>query len=91
MDLDIYYPYNIPFFTDKKFIDNKFVNNDDHYLNIYFVDGNKLGKLAGLVFSHTERKYRFPEKSLVAIISENNPRKYQCFIKLVDGMTYIYP
>lgn len=91
MDLDIYYPYNIPFFTDKKFIDVKFVNNDDHYINIYFVDGNKLGKLAGLVFPHTERKYRFPESSIVAIISENNPRKYQCFIKLIDGMKYIYP
>ena len=55
MDLDIYYPYNIPFFTDKKFVDVKFVNNDDHYLNIYFVDGNKLGKLAGIVFSHRKK------------------------------------
>ena len=91
MDSSKYYPYNIPFFTDVKFIDVKFINNEDHLINIYFVKNDKLGNLAGIIFSHSERKYQFPENSIVAIISENKPHKYHCFIKLRNDMTYIYP
>jgi len=91
MDSSKHYPYNIPFFKDTKFIDIKFVNNEDHLVNIYFVKGDKLGNLAGIIFSHQERKYQFPDKSIVAIVSDKKPNKYYCFIKLKDGMTYIYP
>lgn len=91
MDLDTYYPYNIPFFTDKKFIDIKFINNEDYIINIYFVDKDVLGNLAGMIFPQSERKYKFPENSIVAIITDKKPHKYQCFIKLRNGMTYIYP
>ena len=91
MDSSKYYPYNIPFFTDKKFIDIKFINNEDYIINIYFVKNDKLGNLAGMIFPHTERKYQFPENSIIAIITDKNPNKYQCFIKLRNGMTYIYP
>mgnify|MGYP001156971920 CR=1 FL=1 len=91
MDLDIYYPYGLPFYTDQKLINIKFINNEDHLINIYFVKGDKLGNLAAIIFSHQERKYQFPDKSIVAIVSDKNPNKYYCFIKLKDGMTYIYP
>jgi len=91
MDSSKYYPYNIPFYKDVNFIDVKFINNEDHFINIYFVKDDTLGELAGIIFSHSERKYQFPESSIVAIISENKPNKYHCFIKLMDGMTYIYP
>jgi len=91
MDLDIYYPFNIPFFTDIEFISVKFVNNEDHFISIYFIDGDKLGKQAGFVFSHTERKYQFPKDSIITIITQLKPRKFHCFIKLREGMKYIYP
>ena len=91
MDSSKYYPYNIPFFTDVKFIDVKFINNEDHIINIYFVINDKLGNLAGIIFPQSERKYQFPDKSIVAIISDKKPDKYHCFIKLKDDMTYIYP
>jgi len=91
MNLDIYYPYNVPFYTDIEFLTAKFSNNEDHIINIYFVNGDILGDLAGMIFPHSERKYRFPSKSIIAIISEKKPHKFHCFIKLVDGMTYIYP
>lgn len=91
MDSSKYYPYGIPFYIDQKFIDVKFINNEDHFINIFFVDGDILGKLAGIIFSHQKRDYQFPENSIVAIVSEKKPNKYHCFIKLIDGMTYIYP
>lgn len=91
MDSSKYYPYNIPYYTDVNFIDIKFINNEDHLINIFFIKGDILGELAGIMFPHSERKYQFPEKSIVAIISDKNPNKYHCFIKLVDGLTYIYP
>jgi len=91
MDSSKYYPYNIPFFTDINFIDVKFINNEDHIINIYFVKNNIKGDLAALIFPHSERKYQFPESSIVAVVSDKNPNKYHCFIKLKNGMTYIYP
>ena len=36
MDSSKYYPYNIPFYTDINFIDVKFINNEDHLINIFF-------------------------------------------------------
>ena len=91
MDIDTYYPYNIPFFSDLNFISVKFVNNEDHIINIHFMDKDILGNLAGMIFPHSERKYQFPKNSIVAIIGEKKPSKYHCFIKLIHGMTYIYP
>mgnify|MGYP001176323554 CR=1 FL=1 len=91
MDASKHYPYNIPFYTDVNFIDVKFVNNEDHIINIFFVKDNTQSNLATLIFPHSERKYQFPENSIVAVVSDKNPNKYQCFIKLKDGMTYIYP
>lgn len=97
MDSSKYYPYNIPFYTDINFIDVKFINNEDHLINIFFVEKDETkqswiqGNLAALIFPRSERKYQFPEKSIVAIISDKNPDKYHCFIKLIDGMTYINP
>lgn len=91
MDLDIHYPFNIPYFTDTEFVSVKFVNNEDHFISIYFIKDDKLGKQAGFVFSHSERKYQFPKNSIVAIITDKKPHEFHCFIKLVDGMTYIYP
>ena len=91
MDSSKYYPYNIPFYTDINFIDVKFINNEDHIINIYFVKDDILGELAGIIFPHSYRKYQFPENSIVAIITDKKPNKYHCFIKLKNGMTYIYP
>ena len=91
MDSSKYYPYNIPFYTDVNFIDVKFVNNEDHIINIFFVKDDAQGNLAALIFPHQARNYQFPENSIVTIITDKNPNKYQCFIKLKDGMTYIYP
>tara|TARA_B000000532_G_C18798509_1_gene375885 strand:+ start:335 stop:610 length:276 start_codon:yes stop_codon:yes gene_type:complete len=91
MDSSKYYPYNIPFYTDVNFIDVKFINNEDHIINIFFIKGDIQGDLAALIFPHSERKYQFPESSIVAIISDKKPNKYHCFIKLKNNMTYIYP
>lgn len=91
MDLDIYYPYNIPFYTDVEFISVKFINNEDHIINIFFVKGNTQGNLAALIFPRSERKYQFPKNSIITIITDKKPHKFHCFIKLIDGMTYIYP
>ena len=69
MDSSKYYPYNIPFYKDVNFIDVKFINNEDHMINIYFVKGDILGELAGIIFPHSYRKYQFPENSIVTIIT----------------------
>ena len=91
MDINIYYPYNIPFYTDVEFISVKFKNNEDHIINIYFVKGDTLGNLAGMIFPHSERKYQFPKNSIITIITDKKPHKFHCFIKLINNMTYIYP
>ena len=91
MNIDIYYPYNIPFYTDVEFISVKFINNEDHIINIYFVEGDILGDLAGMVFPHSVRRYQFPKDSIITIITDKKPNKFHCFIKLINGMTYIYP
>jgi len=91
MDLDIYYPYNIPFYTDVEFISVKFINNEDHIINIFFVKDDTQGNLAALIFPHTKRNYQFPKNSIITIITDKKPHKFHCFIKLIDGMTYIYP
>ena len=91
MDLDIYYPYSIPFYTDVEFISVKFINNEDHIINIYFVKDDILGNLAGMIFPHTVRNYQFPKNSIITIITDKKPHKFHCFIKLINNMTYIYP
>ena len=91
MDIDIHYPYNVPFYTDTEFVSVKFINNEDHIINIYFVNGDILGNLACMIFPHSERKYQYPKNSVVTVITDKKPHKFHCFIKLVDGMTYIYP
>ena len=91
MNLDIHYPYGIPFYSDLNFIPVSFVNNDTELFTIYFMKNNKVSDLAGIVFSQEKKKYHFPEKSIVAIITQKKPDKIQCYIKLVKDMTYIYP
>jgi len=91
MNLDIHYPFGIPFYSDLNFIPVSFVNNDAELFTIYFMKNNKVGDLAGIVFSQEKKKYHFPEKSIVAIITQKKPDKIQCYIKLVKDMTYIYP
>jgi hypothetical protein len=91
MDISIYYPFNIPFFSDQKFISIHLVNNEDHYFYIYFLNGDLLGDLAGFVFKKETRHYHFPEKSIIAIISETKPNKIYSLIKISNNMTYIYP
>ncbi len=91
MDINTYYPYNIPFYTDVEFISVKFINNEDHIINIYFVKDDILGNLAGMIFPHTVRNYQFPKNSIITIITDKKPSKYHCFIKLKHDWTYIYP
>ena len=91
MDLSINYPYGIPFYTDLNFIKVFFQNNDTELFTIYFVKDNKIDKLAGIVFPHQRKKYNFPEKSIVAIITQNKPEIIQCHIRLQKDMLYIYP
>ena len=91
MDFDINYPYGIPFYSDMTFIPVSFVNQDSELFMIYFVKKKKLDKLAGIVFSQETKKYHFPVKSIVAIILQSKPNKIQCYIKLQEGMRYIYP
>ena len=91
MDFDINYPYGIPFYSDMTFIPVSFVNQDSELFMIYFVKKKKLAKLAGIVFSQETKKYHFPTKSIVAIILQSKPNKIQCYIKLQEGMRYIYP
>jgi len=91
MDFDINYPYGIPFYSDMTFIPVSFVNQDSELFMIYFVKKKKLDKLAGIVFSQETKKYHFPTKSIVAIILQSKPNKIQCYIKLQEGMRYIYP
>lgn len=91
MDLNLHYPYNIPFYTDIEFISVSFINNEDHIIYTHFVEGDILGELAGMIFPHSKRDYQFPKNSIITIITDKKPHKFHCFIKLRDGMTYIYP
>jgi hypothetical protein len=91
MNPEINYPYGIPFYSDLNFIPVSFANNDTELFTIYFMKNNKVSDLAGIVFSQEKKKYHFPEKSIVAIITQKKPDKIQCYIKLVKDMTYIYP
>lgn len=91
MNIDIHYPYNVPFYADINFISVKFINNEDHIIYIHFIKKDILGKLAGMIFPHSEREYNFPEKSIITIITDKKPNRFHCFIKLIDGMKYIYP
>ena len=91
MDINIHYPYNIPFYTNVNFISVQFINNEDHIIYIHFIKKDILGKLAGMIFPHSKRKYHFPKDSIITIITDIKPNKYHCFIKLIDNMKYIYP
>tara|TARA_B100001094_G_C17910546_1_gene660990 strand:+ start:493 stop:768 length:276 start_codon:yes stop_codon:yes gene_type:complete len=91
MDSSINYPYGIPFFSDQKFITVYFQNNDKYLYTIYFVKNKKVENLAGILFAGENKKYNFPENSIVAIILENKPKEVQTYIKLKDGWTYTYP
>jgi|TARA_B110000902_G_scaffold184919_1_gene209351 hypothetical protein len=91
MDLSINYPYGIPFYSNQEFISINIINNEDDILKLYFVKQKKITGLAGIIFSHEKKKYRFPKKSICAMIADKKPNKVQCFIKLQDGWTYTYP
>lgn len=91
MNNEINYPYGIPFFTDQIVIPVTFINNEDHFINIYFIKKNKLENLAGIIFSKEKKKFHFPKNTIVAIITQKNKDKIQCFIKLKQNMIYIYP
>ena len=91
MDNEINYPYGMPFFTDQPVIPVSFVNNEDHFINIYFIKQNKIDKLASIIFPKEKKKYHFPKNTIVAIITQKKPNKIQCYIKLKKDMIYIYP
>jgi hypothetical protein len=90
MDLSINYPYGIPFWSDIDFISVSFINNEDHEIFIHFIKNNKIDKLAGIIFPHQKKKYKFPKNSILAIITYKSKNPY-ALIKLQDGWTYIYP
>ena len=92
MDLDIHYPYGIPFYADIKMIRVYFMNNDQDFFCIYFVKNDKVDKLAGIVFAgDKKKKYHFPEKSKIVIIVQSKPHEIYREIYLQDNMIYIYP
>jgi len=90
MDLSIFYPYGIPFWSDIDFISVNFINNEDHEINIYFIKNKKIDKLACIILPFHRRKYRFPKNSLVAVFNHKS-KKPHTYIKLKPDWTYIYP
>ena len=91
MDLSINYPYGIPFYANIKVIIFTIINNSQDILYIYFVSKNILGDLVSIVFPFEKKKYHFPEKSKISIISQKYPDKTICNIKIKNNWTYIYP
>jgi len=91
MDLSINYPYGIPFYTDLNLITVYFHNNDTNLYCIYFVKDKKVENLAGIVFPGENKKYHFPENSIIAVIIENKPKDVKKYIKLQNDWTYTYP
>ncbi len=91
MDIDIHYPYGIPFYTKEPIIPVLFINNDQDFFWIYFVKNKQVDKLAGIVFPNDKKKFHFPENSLIAIITQSKPREVYRYIKLKPNMIYIYP
>ena len=92
MDISIHYPYGIPFYSDMKFISVYFTNNSEDFYTIYFVENNKITSLAGIVLSKQKnKKYHFPEKSIIAIIVQSKSKEIQCYIELKENLSYIYP
>ena len=92
MDLSINYPYGIPFYANMTFIPVYFTNNDSNLYTIYFVKHEKVTNLAGIIFPNEKnKKYHFPEKSMIAIILEKKPNDIQCYIKLRKDWLYVYP
>ena len=88
--MSINYPHGIPFWKDVKFITVFFRNNEDKEFNIHFVKKKKVNELACIIFPHETKKYRFPEKTIVAVLNHNSKTPI-CYIKLKDGWTYTYP
>lgn len=90
MDLSIFYPYGIPFWSDIDFIPVNFINNEDHEINIHFVNNKKIGKLACIILPLHRRKYRFPKDSTIAVFNHKSKEPH-VYIKLKPDWTYIYP
>tara|TARA_Y100001958_G_C21231483_1_gene557272 strand:+ start:1219 stop:1491 length:273 start_codon:yes stop_codon:yes gene_type:complete len=90
MDINIYYPYNIPFWSNINLISVNFINNENHEINIYFIKDKKIDKLAAIIFPFNKKKYKFPENSTIAVFNHKSKQPY-AYIKLKDGWTYIYP
>ena len=92
MDISIHYPYGIPFYSNMKFISVFFSNNSRDFYTIYFVKNEKVTDLAGIVFPNQKnKKYHFPEKSIIAIIIQSKSKEIHCYIKLKENLSYTYP
>lgn len=88
MDLEINYPYGIPYFSDIEMILFNIINNSQEIIYIYFFENKKKGKLANIVLPFSKKKFNFPK---ISIYLERNSKKMICVIKIKNGWTYIYP
>jgi hypothetical protein len=89
MDMEINYPYGIPFYTDVDMIFFTIINNSQDIIYIYLKKDNK-NNLANIIFPFTKKKFNFP-KGKISVYLEKDLKKVICFINIKNGWTYIYP
>ena len=90
MDLELNYPYGIPFFSNIDMIFFTIINNSHDIIYIY-LKKDKKNNLANIIFPFTKKKFYFPDKSIIFIYLDIDFKKFICRIKIKNGWTYIYP
>lgn len=90
MDMEINYPYGIPFFSNIDMIFFTIINNSQDIIYIYLKKDNK-NNLANIIFPFTKKKFYFPDKSIIFIYLDIDFKKLICRIKIKNDWTYIYP
>ena len=91
MDIEINYPYGIPFYTNVDMIFFTIINNSQDVIYIYIMNDKNEKKLANIVFSFTKKKFNFPNRSKISVYLEKDLKREICFINIKNGWTYIYP
>mgnify|MGYP001377644638 CR=1 FL=1 len=88
MDIEINYPYGIPFYTNVDMIFFSIINNSQDVIYIYIMNDKNEKKLANIVLPFSKKKFNFPK---ISIYLEKNSKKMICVIKIQQNWTYIYP
>tara|TARA_B100000745_G_C20134513_1_gene388837 strand:+ start:1435 stop:1701 length:267 start_codon:yes stop_codon:yes gene_type:complete len=88
MEFDIYVPYGINYHSNEQFKKVTFINNEEYIVEMFFVENKQKGKLAGLLFPLSKKKFIIPQRIKCFLIIFG---KQYINLVLEDGWTYEIP